>query len=170
MINYRCKDCGKVFHPEKHEICPRCGLAVDPTVLRQLERARTEAGFLAEEREGHDPDCHEDDAWTGSYGDKRYHATHHPHTGSGPASQASGKTQNAEKYPTRLSNANPGYGASASRSHASGGTPDRRPASGSRSDKSASQGAKLLTFFFRAIGFIILIRFLLGFLQVLFTN
>ena len=73
MASYRCESCGKSFDPNKSEICPSCGSAVPPKVLIRIQRRQGVAGFLREERENHDPKCHEDDAWTGSYGEQLYH-------------------------------------------------------------------------------------------------
>ena len=99
MAKFQCGSCGKKFDVSKNEICPACGAAVQPSVLIKYQRRQGAAGFLREEREGHDPKCHDDDAWTGSYGDKVYHQREHDHSGTRPRSSGAN--------PTRLSNANP---------------------------------------------------------------
>ena len=68
MPSYRCITCGKIFDPEKFEICPGCGDAVAPSVLTRVERKRTAARLRAEGMYDYDDHCHEDDAWKGSYG------------------------------------------------------------------------------------------------------
>lgn len=95
MASYRCESCGKSFDPNKSEICPGCGAAVPPKVLTRLQRRQGAAGFVQEERENHDPKCHEDDAWTGSYGEQQYHKRGERHA------------HPAAPNPTRVSNANP---------------------------------------------------------------
>lgn len=66
MPRYRCATCGKVFDPEKSEICPKCGTIVAPSVLTQIERKQTAARLRADARDNSDAHCHEDDAWLGS--------------------------------------------------------------------------------------------------------
>ena len=70
MPSYRCITCGKIFDPEKNEICPACGDAVAPSVLTRVERKQTAARLRAEGMYDYDDHCHEDDAWKGSYGSR----------------------------------------------------------------------------------------------------
>ena len=72
MPSYRCVNCGKIFDPERYEICPGCGDAVAPSVLTRVERKRTAARLRAEGMYDYDDHCHEDDAWKGSYGSQAH--------------------------------------------------------------------------------------------------
>lgn len=112
MASYRCESCGKSFDPNKSEICPGCGAAVPPKVLTRLQRRQGAAGFVKEERDNHDPKCHEDDAWTGSYGEQQYHKRAAQHAHAHPSAP----------NPTRVSNANP-----ARRSSGSSGNRSKSP-------------------------------------------
>ncbi len=96
MRGYRCPSCGKLYDPEKIELCPACGAAPAPSIWTGIERKRTAARFRDEERQGSHPHCHEDDAWTGSYGAKTHSAAvqrqedHYRHAASAHSKQ--GKT------------------------------------------------------------------------------
>lgn len=79
MPSYRCITCGKIFDPEKYEICPGCGDAVAPSVLTRVERKRTAARLRAEGMYDYDDHCHEDDAWKGSYGSQVHRAAVQSH-------------------------------------------------------------------------------------------
>ena len=82
MRNYKCASCGKLFDPEKNEICPRCGTAVAPSVLTRIERKRTAQRLRAEGKLNYDEHCHEDDAWKGSYGASTHRAAVRSHEAS----------------------------------------------------------------------------------------
>ena len=68
MKNYRCQSCGKLFDPEKMEICPSCGAAPAPSVMTRIERKQTAQRLRAEGKFNYDEHCHEEDSWKGSYG------------------------------------------------------------------------------------------------------
>ena len=104
MITYKCASCGRIFNPEKHEICPRCGDAVAPSVLTRIERKHTAQRMREEGRLNYDDHCHEDDAWTQSYGAGTHRAAVRSHEA---ALREQYAAHRAADNPTRLPNANP---------------------------------------------------------------
>ena len=105
MRNYRCISCGKLFDPEKEEICPACGAAVAPSVLTRIERKRTAARLRAEGNTHFDERCHEDDGWSSnSYGAQSRQAAVRAHEAELRAGYAA---HSSADHPTRVSNANP---------------------------------------------------------------
>ena len=78
MRGYRCESCGKTFDPEKEDLCPRCGATVRPSVLTGIQRKKN-AAWLRSEGKFADPGCHEDDAWSASYGAQTHRAAVHAH-------------------------------------------------------------------------------------------
>ena len=105
MRNYRCISCGKLFDPEKEEICPACGAAVAPSVLTRIERKRTAARLRAEGNTHFDERCHEDDGWSSnSYGAQSRRAAVRAHEAELRAGYAA---HSSADHPTRVSNANP---------------------------------------------------------------
>lgn len=78
MRGYRCESCGKTFNPEKEDLCPRCGATVRPSVLTGIQRKKN-AAWLRSEGKFADPGCHEDDAWSASYGAQTHRAAVHAH-------------------------------------------------------------------------------------------
>lgn len=78
MRGYRCESCGKTFNPEKEDLCPRCGATVRPSVLTGIQRKKN-AAWLRSEGKFADPGCHEDDAWSASYGARTHRAAVHAH-------------------------------------------------------------------------------------------
>lgn len=79
MRGYRCPSCGKLFDPEKDEICPACGAAVAPSVMTRIERKRTAQRMRAEGKYNYDEHCHEDDTWKGSYAAQTHREAVHAH-------------------------------------------------------------------------------------------
>ncbi len=78
MRGYRCESCGKTFDPEKEDLCPRCGATVRPSVLTGIQRKQN-AAWLRSEGKHADPGCHEDDAWSASYGAQTHRAAVRAH-------------------------------------------------------------------------------------------
>lgn len=103
MKNYRCATCGKLFDPEKSEICPSCGAAVAPSVLTRIERKQTAVRLRAEGKLNYDDHCHEDDAWVGSAAAQNHRAAVRSHEATLRAGYAA---HTPADNPTRLSNAN----------------------------------------------------------------
>ena len=99
MKNYRCHECGKLYDPVKKDLCPACGAAPAPGLLSTIERRRSAAEHLREERGNSAADCHEDDAWTGSYGAQVHsHAAHFtPNTAPRTRQPASPERQTASR-------------------------------------------------------------------------
>ena len=79
MPRCQCPVCGKIFDPERTEICPSCGAAVPPSVLTRVERKQTAARLRAEGMTHYDEHCHEDDVWKGSYGAQTHRAAVRSH-------------------------------------------------------------------------------------------
>lgn len=79
MRGYPCQSCGRVFDPEKSDICPACGAAVSPSVLTRIERKKTARWLRAEGQTHYDEHCHEDDSWAGSYGAENHRAAVQSH-------------------------------------------------------------------------------------------
>lgn len=79
MRGYPCQSCGKVFDPEKSDICPACGAAVSPAVLTRIERKNIARWLRTEGQTHYDEHCHEDDAWAGSYGAQTHQAAVRSH-------------------------------------------------------------------------------------------
>lgn len=104
MMKYKCPSCGKVFNPEKDEICPKCGEAAAPSVMTRLERRRAAQWLRAEGNHHYDEHCHDDDAWKQSYGADTHRAAVRSHEAELRAGYAAHKPVD---NPTRLSNANP---------------------------------------------------------------
>ena len=90
-MRYKCPTCGKVYNPEKDEICPRCGDAAAPSVLTRIERKRTAQRLRAEGKFDYDEHCHEDDAWRQSYGSSTHRTAVQSHEASLRAGYASHK-------------------------------------------------------------------------------
>lgn len=89
MKNYRCPSCGKRYDPAKEDLCPYCGDPPAPGILSSIERERSEFRHREEIRRDSDPHCHEDDAWTGSYGARVHeHAPHFTQNSAQTRSQA----------------------------------------------------------------------------------
>ena len=103
MLRYKCPTCGKIYYPEKDEICPKCGDAAAPSVLTRIERKRTAERLRAEGKYHFDEHCHEDDAWRQSYGAGVHRAAVRSHEA---ALRANYAAHNAADNPTRVSNAN----------------------------------------------------------------
>ena len=116
MLKYKCASCGKVFYPEKDEVCPRCGDAAAPSVLTRIERKQAAQWLRSEGNHHYDEHCHDDDAWNRSYGADAHRAAVRSHEASLRANYAAHQpvdnpTQvsnaNPAANPTRVSNANP---------------------------------------------------------------
>ena len=104
MITYKCPSCGKLYNPEKNEICPKCGDATAPSVMTQIERRRIAQWLRTEGSHSYDQHCHDDDAWANSYGAAVHRAAVRSHEASLRAGYAAHR---AVDNPTRLSNAGP---------------------------------------------------------------
>ena len=147
MRNYRCATCGKLFDPEKNEICPACGTAVAPSALTRVERKQTAARLRAEGMTHYDDHCHEDDAWKGSYGaqthrsavrshEQELRANYNAHSGADVTTRNGGIVHT---NPTRVSNANAYRNAAGNRKKKMGDKIQEKPA------------LMLLIFFFPAL-------------------
>lgn len=79
MQGYKCASCGKVFDPSRKEFCPGCGTAVAPSVLTRIERKKTAQRLRAEGMRDYADNCHEDDAWSDSYGASTHRAAVRSH-------------------------------------------------------------------------------------------
>lgn len=112
MRGYRCTSCGKLFDPEKNEICPACGAAVAPSVMTRIERKRTAQRMREEGKFNYDDHCHEDDSWKGSYGAQTHRAAVHAHEADLRAGYAS---HSAADNRANASNARPAAGTTHSR-------------------------------------------------------
>lgn len=146
MRGYHCESCGKAFDPEKDELCPRCGATVRPSVLTGIQRKKN-AAWLRSEGKYADPGCHEDDAWSGSYGARTHRAAVHAHE-------------------AELRAANVAHNRAANAAGSRTATPAARQQSGTRTRKKGSSNLVLKI----VIGIILLNVFLAGGLGELFTR